>query len=81
MVTKEGNRILHIRISHEEKHELDDEISLSSDENSRSRPPLQCDVDILASNHLKASGVSWEASAESLLVIQVSVITYREQLV
>ena len=39
MVNNEGSLILQIRISYEEKHGLDDEISLSSDENNRDRPP------------------------------------------
>ena len=31
-------------ISYEEKHGVDDEISLSSDENNIARPPRRCDV-------------------------------------
>ena len=91
MVNNEGNGILLIRISHEEKHGIDDEISLSSDENNRARPPLRCDIYIyiyryiksiylLASNTLKPSGVSWEARAISPIVNQVSEITDIEQL-
>ena len=57
MLYNEGNLILQIIISYEKKHGVDDEISLSSDENNRARPP-RCDVDLLASNTLKPSGVS-----------------------
>ena len=80
MVNKEGNLILQIRISNEEKYGVDDEISLSSDEINRARPPPLCDVDLFASNNLKPLGVSWEARAESSLVSQVSVIADIEQL-
>ena len=37
---------------------VDDEISLSSDENNIARPPPRCDVDLLANNNLKPSWVS-----------------------
>ena len=55
MVNKEGNWILQIGILHEEKHLVDDGISLSSDENNRARSPQQCDIDLLASTNLKPS--------------------------
>ena len=64
----------------EEKHGMDDDIILSSNENNRARPPRQCGVYLLASNNLKPSGVSWEARAESSIISQVSVITDIEQL-
>ena len=70
MVNKEFKLILQIRILHEEKHGstswVDDEISLSSDENNRARSPPRCDVYLLESNNVIPSGVSWEARAESL---------------
>ena len=55
-------------------------MSLSSDENNRSRPPRRCGVYLLARNTLKQSGVSLEARAESSIVSQVSVIADIEQL-
>ena len=39
MVNNEGIWILQIIISYEEKRGVDDKISLSSNENSRARPP------------------------------------------
>ena len=53
IVNKEGNWILQIRISYEEKHGVDDEINLSYDENNIAKPPPWCYVDLLANNTLK----------------------------
>ena len=40
--------MLQIRIPYEEKHGVDDKISLSYDENKRTRPPRRCDEYLLA---------------------------------
>ena len=56
MLNNEGNRILQNIISYENKHGVDDKISLRSDKNNIARPPRRCDVDLLASNTLKPSG-------------------------
>ena len=80
MVNNEGNWILQIIISYEEKHRVYDEISLSSDDNNRARPPRRCGVYLLANNTLKPAGFGWEVKSESLVVSQVSVIADIEQL-
>ena len=70
----------HISISQEEKLGVEEEISLSSVENNRARPPPRLGVGLLASSNVKPLGVNLDAKAESSFVSQVSVIADMEQL-